>query len=177
MPDYPKKNECLYCPYFCEENIWHLSQHPKLRAHNRNVVFISNLSRQCFFHNQKAGENGYVIWDYHVVLLADHLIFDFDSLLRFPVPLQEYLNQSFGLEEESNYSPLFKLVEADAFVREFSSDRNHMLNSQGKYLQPPPVWEEICDKKVNNLDCFIDMQSREYGAKILSLNELYDEFR
>lgn len=117
-----------------------------------------------------------MIWDYHVVLLANQLVFDFDSLLDFPLSLVDYLNHSFDVVGDPRFRPLFKLIEADVFITEFSSDRSHMLDPGGRFLQSPPKWDMIYSNG-NNLDHFIDMQSVEFGAKILSLNEMYDEFR
>lgn len=102
------------------------------------VVFITNKSRAVDLYNQKLGINGFCSWDYHVVAVErifEHQqqrtpkiirVYDLDSLLPLPVELDVYLVNTFFESEsfiDSGNQPLFRVIEAAAFVRRFSSDR------------------------------------------------------
>ena len=94
----------------------------RLADADRSVVFISNSVRACYVAAQRAGlEQGFVIWDYHVVLLArgeTWEIFDPDSLLGMPVSAATYLENSFaGLELRSG------LFDPDAYAKREGSPR------------------------------------------------------
>jgi hypothetical protein len=159
-----------YCPYYCEENIWHLCQNESLLAHSRKVVFISNKNQCVAIKNQKSGNPVY--WDYHVVLLfkdASWKIADFDTLLPFPCVAKEYLSGSFIADETST----FRVVDADYYTKHFASDRRHMINQDGVYLQQPPPWEKIGSGF--NLWDFVDVSNSEHG-QLYDLNEMYVEF-
>lgn len=117
-----------------------------------------------------------VFWDYHVILLSvsstttttigpdnNHgtqkknicHIHDLDTLLHpFPCPLDFYLESTFQcvLEcfEDPNvrkeYSPLFRVVEAKAYLQHFYSDRMHMFDKvTNTWIKPPPPYKCICD--------------------------------
>jgi protein N-terminal glutamine amidohydrolase len=164
-------SEFRYCACYCEENIWHLCQDHRLKKDSNIVIFISNGSLQCAISNQKSGNDGFVIWDYHVVLLNKGDIWDFDTLLPFPCPAGEYLKKSFVSGISNEYDPMFRLVDAVTFVRSFSSDRSHMIDENGEYLKPPPTWPKIDPTNGSNLFRFVNM-SQSFTGKIYTLFEL-----
>lgn len=156
-----------YCPYYCEENIWHLCQEESFLSLTRKVAFISNKNRCVAVKHQRAGS--LVHWDYHVVLLLKDngwKIADLDTLLPFPCPVEAYLSESFLATE----APVFSVVDADQYVRCFASDRRHMIDQNGMYLQSPPAWEPI--GAGFNLWAFVD---GEYG-RVYDINEMYSAF-
>ena len=108
------KTQYLYTPLFCEENIWQLLQsflvinesmtdetkHVNIAANKMWALIITNPDKKIALLNQQAAEtNQPVIWDYHVIMLAEinhqYLIFDFDTRLPFVTPLPEYLQYTF----------------------------------------------------------------------------------
>lgn len=138
-----------YTKNYCEENIWHLCQHPDLKALEKKVLIISNESKHCsFWHQKSMPETGPVCWDYHVVLLALDQniwsIYDFDSSLEFPISLKTYLSLTFGSDVlNSKNQPFFKLFPATIFSNTFSSDRSHMRDASGNWIFTPPAWPKI----------------------------------
>ena len=135
----------LRVPCYCEENAWRLAyrhlrrgrwsladrrddnnddgdyDERERRCYRYHVVFISNDVRCCPFHMQRAArsEDGYVCWDYHVVVIREVVeegtssssssslpaaataaagrteVLDVDTRLCYPCPLQLYLEGSF----------------------------------------------------------------------------------
>ncbi len=179
MPDFP------YQPYYCEENIWQLCQQAQFTTIERYVLFISNPNKQCALWFQKAAPSGtnVVIWDYHVVMIArtgppssPWEVWDLDTTLDFPMPLSKYLQQTFQLPQHSPYAPLFRLIEAELFLSHFSSDRSHMLDEKGNYLQPPPAWSPPRATPIpSNLMKFIDFRAPFIG-EIFDLTQLKKRF-
>lgn len=168
----------LYTPYYCEENIWHLCQESRFAPMRAHVVFISNLRRQCYFWYQRAARNADepICWDYHVILLAKDTswkIWDLDTTLAFPSDALAYLNRTFMHVGKTTpeWDPLFRLVDARQFAAEFASDRSHMIDADGNWMQPPPHWEPIGNGRPNNLQSFIDMDSTAFGTA-LDINAL-----
>jgi hypothetical protein len=128
--------------------------------------------------NQRAGHGKAIVWDYHVVVLAENPveIWDVDSLLGIPLPLFDYLQDSFRPQIPEQYHPLFRLVQADVFVDIFSSDRSHMQRPDGSFLKPIPNWPIIGKPGVApNLMQFIDMTNAFVG-EVLSLDDLRQRF-
>ncbi len=131
------KNNYVYTPLFCEENIWKLidSLYMKPIAKPIDVLFIINKNNTIAVFEQKMGStNKPVIWDYHVVLLAksgeDLVIFDFDSLCDFPTPISSYFKLTFPGNKNLFYEliPFIKSIPADHYYKHFYSDRSHMKN-------------------------------------------------
>ena len=155
--------EPRYQANYCEENIWHLNCEPELQAQERSIVFISNTGKCFAMWNQKTCEpDSPVMWDYHVVLVArgDSLqIWDLDSSLGNPVTAQEWLQKSFGPVEAmpDTFKPRFRVLDAETFLNEFSSDRSHMLIGENQYREPVPAWDPIGGDKPSNLHRFINM--------------------
>lgn len=168
----------LYCPFWCEENIWHLCEHEAVVGRERWVLVVSNAIRGIAMWAQRAAaQPGLPIaWDYHVVLLvrdgAKSEIWDLDSALGAPVSATAWLEQSF-LELPAAarvLAPVFRVVRAEDYRRQFGSDRSHMLDEQGCLRQPPPSWARI-GEGVGNLDRFVDMDDGFMG-EVMDLAEL-----
>lgn len=161
------RQDCKYTPFYCEENIWHLSQDPAFSSVTRRVVFVSNPARKCAFFNQRgAEEDGFVIWDYHVFLLAGAEAWDLDSTLPFPCPLKRYLTATFRDQLPRWYLPWFRLVKAEDYVAKFASDRRHMRDAAGAFKHPPPPWPANGPADQHNLGDFIDMRQPFLGEVI-----------
>ena len=140
-------NEPLYTSLFCEENIWHLTRRMLelgVASDSLSVLFFSNPDKQVVMFNQRrAGEQGYVVWDYHVVLQAGELIYDLDTTLPFPVAALDYFIASFPdqvvLEEQ--YRGWVRRIPALSFVENLYTDRSHM---QGVISEEEfPSWPSI----------------------------------
>ncbi len=145
------RSRFLYAPFYCEENVWHLSGDPQIEAGQAEVLFISNPFRSCALWEQRAADEDSlpVIWDYHVILVAPSnsgpQVWDLDTRLGFPVDLRMYLKSTFrtlpaGL---SRLAPLFRVIDAETYRGVFSSDRSHMRAADGGWLHPPPPWSAI----------------------------------
>ena len=166
-----------YHPFYCEENIWHLSRDPSLKAAEKYVVFISNEDKTCAMWHMKAavGDELPVIWDYHVILAAkDRVwqIFDLDSKLGCPVAPEPYLRESFQSGWASSFAPKFRVIETELFHKHFSSDRSHMIHEGHQTPYEPPPWPRIFNGKVSNLWQFANM-TEPFLGRVLDL----DEFR
>jgi hypothetical protein len=157
-----------YCPFYCEENIFHLSREPALRARPREVVFISNEHRACaMWHQRAAAREGWpILWDYHVILLvsAPWEVWDLDTRLGLPVPAADYLRRSFRAGVHEEVLPRFRVVEAEAFASMFASDRSHMRLPSGRFRKKPPAWPPIGPPGgAPNLMRFVDVTSPFVG--------------
>lgn len=174
-----------YQPFYCEENAWWLCQHERLQGLERWVVFISNQQRACPLLQQRAVPPGeIVLWDYHVIVMsrADSsskaLVWDLDSRLHFPVDCSLYLDVTFaGVDRlPARFAPKFRVVPAPTFIATFSTDRSHMRDSEGNWLQPPPPWNPPQAVGVaTHLSDFIDMQAAGVGT-VATLQELRTKF-
>jgi hypothetical protein len=139
----------LYQPFWCEENIWHLAQHSATAASERLVLVITGAEAPVACWQQKAGVEGApVLWDYHVVLAtrADGWqIWDLDGRAGLPVAAETWLRTTFPCPElvSESYQPRFAVIAADHYLQRFGSDRAHMRDLNGGWLQPPPPWAEI----------------------------------
>ncbi|XP_020688469.1 protein N-terminal glutamine amidohydrolase isoform X2 [Dendrobium catenatum] len=88
---YPKFSSFTHTPCYCEENVYLLCKKlvmlgvaaPTVR--DLFVVFISNDDKKIV--NQKNAEEG----------RSSHLIWDLDSSLPFPLPLDQYVSETFRL--------------------------------------------------------------------------------
>lgn len=183
-----------YCPYFCEENIWHLCRDDVVAdglriipVEDRRVVFISNDARAVPMDHQKAGKGAVVLWDYHVVLFAlarsGWQCWDLDHDAGAPRPVAEWLSDSFlidgaleayrALTKRDFERPRFRVVEASDFLEHFASDRSHMVDAKGRPTQPHPDWPPIGEGngQGHNLFRFVDTRSAFVGD-VLSYDEL-----
>jgi hypothetical protein len=161
-----------YCPYFCEENIWHLCMDERVIQDNgpiplqaRRVVFISNARRQLAIHYLRAGGGVPVLWDYHVVLLAGGNVWDPDTTLGFPIDLDLWVQESF-FPFDPHCAPRFRVIDAQTYLSLFASDRSHMLDSNGIPVKPLPPWPPIGHGM--NLMRFVDVE-RPFVGELVDL--------
>lgn len=146
-----------YQACFCEENIWHLvrtlaDEQDELAA---QVLFFINANQQVRMAQQRAfGPGGVGFWDYHVVLhlTEERTIVDFDTLLGFQTPVAEYFRKSFPKWEQlpDSWRAIVRQIAAADYLRDFSSDRSHMLDANGRPLAAFPDWPTI-ENDVNPL--------------------------
>ena len=147
------KNKFLkyYTPFFCEENCWQLVNSFSLDSlDNYYVLFLTNETKTIALTNQKISPEGeFVIWDYHVIVYnsQDKEIYDFDSRLNFPEEQNTYIEYTWGDQNRlpENYRTLLRVIPAKAYMSHFYSDRKHMLDNDGKELQPFPIWPCIME--------------------------------
>lgn len=147
------REACAYQAYYCEENVWQLCQHPALAGLERTAVFVTNAWRTCAMWLQRAATAPHlpIVWDYHVVLhtaATDRqpaLIWDLDTLLDFPTPAATWLDHTFAgtSHVRHTYQPRFRLIPSARYIAAFASDRSHMRDASGAWLQPPPPWPAI----------------------------------
>ena len=165
-----------YAAFYCEENVWWLAQDPRFAALARDVVLVTNAQRSVAVFAQRAGpgpDRG-VVWDYHVVLVvrrpAGAEIWDLDCALGAPVPAATWLDASFARAVPRQLEPRFRVVRGDDFVATLSSDRSHMVRSDGRWRVPPPPWP--CPSHgPHNLDRFLDLDDPFVG-ELLGLDAL-----
>ncbi len=178
----------LYCPSYCEENIWHLCQSPRFESQPTWVVFISNAEGCCPLWQQRAGApDEPVLWDYHVILLsllepgAPHPwgVWDLDSRLPSPTPLSSYLQETCrgGTDLPEPLRPQFRVLSRQDYLHHFASDRAHMLSPHGDYLSPPPPWPCIgVPTRPSNLHRFIAVDS-DFIGEVMPLQALVEFFK
>ncbi len=146
------KENLLYSPFYCEEKFWYLYNNPDFADFEKLVVIISNVQKKCVFYSQKlSSQNNHIpiIWNYHVILLVkwtSWLVYDFDTILPFPIITVEYTNKTSKNINSFMQQPKFRLISATDYIKEFSSDRSHMLQI-GKWIHQPPIWNPIINKK------------------------------
>jgi hypothetical protein len=164
-----------YCPYFCEENIWHLAGDPQVARNGepipveeRQVAFISNARRWVAMRGQRAGGNRTILWDYHVVLLADQKVWDPDTTLGFPIDLDLWVKGSF-VPIYPEFAPRFRLIDAPTYLKSFGSDRSHMIGPDGLPRRPFPPWPRIGVGM--NLPRFVDLET-PYLGELVDLGSL-----
>merc|ERR1719244_2577685 len=122
-----------------------------------------------------------VVWDYHVVLVhrsveGEVLVYDLDTVLPFPVALSTYLKMALMDEDQfpEQFPRMFRVVPASDYLELFSSDRQHMKDPTGDWLQPPPAWSCIRGvraSETHNLDTFISMERGSGVGDVISLTE------
>ena len=140
-------NRPAYQPFYCEENIWHLAQDPRCGPSERLVLVISGTSGRFAIWRQRAApmKGEPMTWDYHVVLLARSngwQLWDLDSDLGAPTPAGDWLAKSFPHQDRvrPGFQPRFRVLPAEEYVATLRSDRSHMRDAEGRWLQPPPPW-------------------------------------
>ena len=171
-----------YCPFYCEENIWHLAQAPEFAGVETLVALVSNPGHTCLFWDQRVcqAKDEPVLWDYHVVLLArrpEWVVYDLDTQLPFPINADTYLAHTFRGEGviPPAYEPRFVLFEGADYVNTFASDRSHMLDKDGQWLAPPPKWPPV---HADQGEGFLDLLTGHFDSDApLSLAALRDRLR
>lgn len=174
-----------YCAFYCEENIWKLCQEPDFLERPAFVVFVSNAKKGCAIWHQKAAYSVIdpVVFDYHVFLLVEDecqgwLVFDLDTTLGFPVKAESYFRDSFSISYNvpEEYKPLFRLLTPQEYIRHLSTDRSHMTDEKGKWLQPPPDWESPFQPEIGmNLFQFVQMEE-DFIGEVLDLQMMRERF-
>ncbi|KAI8984791.1 N-terminal glutamine amidase-domain-containing protein [Mycotypha africana] len=184
------KQDLLYTPCYCEENIYMLCREIQRRDYKLfkgcSVIFVSNEFKTVALWQQLAGhgEEHVVIWDYHVFLYYCNedksFVYDFDTTLPFPCPAEVYISKTFqpNAAVDKRYRPKFRLLSAEVYLEHFESDRSHMLNEDGMFVKPPPAYPPIT-KGLHNLNKYITMNPEmnnadesKYG-KVVSFEEFY----
>ncbi len=135
-------------PYWCEENVWHLLDDPRLGSEHRAAWILTNARRQVKLWGQRAARpaGAAVVWDYHVLAASraddSWWIWDLDTTFEFPMRAGEYIAATFaGVETELR--PRVRVVDGGSYRAGFSSDRSHMRDAAGRYQQRPPSWPPI----------------------------------
>ncbi len=188
IPTLPPASPHRYQAYYCEENIWQLASEPTFANVEGYAVFVSNPDKACALWHQRACTTPWepVLWDYHVIYLAatgspssPWQIWDLDTLLGMPIPLADYLTQTFAMLDEihPSYAPSFRLFPRDIFLRDFYSDRSHMLDKHRTWRQPPPPWPAIMPNRPTPLHLLriIDLQDPTLGPS-LDLTQFRERF-
>jgi hypothetical protein len=172
----------LYCPFWCEENVWHLAGEARFAGRPAWVVPIAAPGGACPLWAQRAAPPDQpVFWDYHVVLFAEGEggveVWDLDTRLGMPVPLARYLDVTFAGSEalDRAWRPRFRVVPGAEYRARFASDRAHMRDASGRWRQPPPAWPPIRPDEPGTLARFIDMDARFVG-EVLDLPGLRARF-
>lgn len=165
-----------YTPLFCEENIWQLAGRMLAEGappEHLWVLFFSNPDKQLVMLNQRrAGEQGYVVWDYHVVLMAGDQIYDFDTALPFPVSASDYFPNSFPHQSTlpEQYRGWVRCIPAPTYLQRFYSDRRHMHGVVDEKEFPSwPAITPAADHCVR-LDQYWDMEKGlEDGSEVMDV--------
>lgn len=164
-----------YQPFYCEENIWHLCQHPQYLGGHVIVISAYGDFFPMFFQKTGQGKHQLIFWDYHVVLLQDGKIHDFNSTLSLSTPSQNYFAHSFA--DEARLKPLqipyFRVLSSKDYVESFASDRRHMKTQSG-WNAPPPDWPLISATS-SNLKQFTDMRDTTFG-EVLNQAEVWEQY-
>ena len=115
-----------------------------------------------------------VLWDYHVIAMANGLVYDYDTALSFPCNAQEYVMQAFRPYDpvQETYRQWFRVIPSREFLLTFASDRSHMRRQDGSYTAPPPPYDPIrTDQSTMNLMQFRTMDPQEGFGVVYSLQE------
>ena len=184
-----------YCPYFCEENVWHLCRDDVVKdgervisLEDRRAVFISNDRRAVPMDHQKAGAGNLVVWDYHVVLFAltrgGWQCWDLDHDRGSPRELADWMRDTFlidapleayrALTGKDIEKPRFRVIDAEEFVEHFSSDRSHMMDHKRRPTRPFPAWDPIRPTE-STLMRFVDTRAAWVG-EVYSFDDVRLQF-
>jgi hypothetical protein len=169
-----------YQPYYCEENAWHRAQRLAQAGATPMVLFISNARQQVILFNQRAaGPEGWVMWDYHVVVLCAGQIYDPDCTRGSPLDAPRWLDASFPPQAQvpAPYAPQFRRVPWPTLRAGFTTDRRHMRDAAGQWQQPPPSWSPpTAPGHGHNLHRWIDFGPAQIppasAAEVLTLDAL-----
>jgi hypothetical protein len=104
-------------------------------------------------------------------------VWDLDSLLSLPVPMRQYLDETFCHRrfERTLHAPRFRIIEASEYVKSFSSDRSHMRDKNGDWLAPPPAWSPILKEGGCSFPQLIDFRPGMMPES-LTLSRVYELF-
>lgn len=153
-------------PFWCEENAWHLCIDPRIGT-DAVVVVISNPARAVALWRQRAAASpdAPVIWDYHVVVAAQHqgrtTVWDPDTTIGFGIDAASYRALTFLPPPRALLRPRFRVIAAAEYRARFASDRRHMRDASGGWQQPPPAWPPIGTG--HTLDAILDTDDPTFG--------------
>lgn len=170
--------QCPYTALFCEENVWWLAHRLAERgqaAERVDVVFLANPGTGVLLLEQRAAAPGQaVIWDYHVILrvcAADgSWIMDPDSRLPCPVRCQDYLRDTFPAQDmlPPDLRSWIRTVPAAAYLRQFRSDRRHMLGRVAQEAFPPyPIIQPAPGVAAVDLAEYLDLRREIPGTELV----------
>ncbi|KAL6530467.1 hypothetical protein OROMI_028356 [Orobanche minor] len=164
-----------HTPYYCEENVYFLCK----KLVDDGIAKSDGSDLYIPLWHQKASHraDGVILWDYHVISVQKrkesnlpHLVWDLDSSLPFPSPLPTYVAETIrpSFKLFSEFQRVFRIVHAPIFLRSFASDRRHMKDSAGNWLNPPPSYEAIVaqDGTTHNLNEYMEMSSSDVVESI-----------
>lgn len=176
-----------YTSHYCEENTLRLCRDligpAEATGVELYVVFISNRARQVPVWCQSLADSEYepVLWDYHVLLMAQHprgnWIYDLDSTLPFPSQATQYMTHAFrkGASMDERYRQVFRVVPARECADHFASDRSHMRQRGGVYSAQPPEYPPLRGPRAsssNNMEEWINMDASVGRGRVLSLLQM-----
>ena len=193
------RDHLTYTSCYCEENVWKLCEEIERRFGNDEAgdrlsrcfaVFISNPTKSVPIWCQRSSKDPRsvpVVWDYHVILILrgkgeePSLVYDMDSVLRFPETFLVYFDHSFRDEEQlkSRYRRFFRVISAKEYLNRFASNRSHMKKPDGSWAMPPPDYDPIVakDGATNNIKNCIDMtESSGCFGDVKSAKQFWDFF-
>jgi hypothetical protein len=172
------KSKFKYTPAYCEENIWHLASEARFDGLDARVVLVTGPGSHRKLWYQSCSEHDAlpVHWDYHVILVVrDDIwqVWDLDTTLELPVNAATYFRKTFRGPDESfnNKNILFRTIDADEYIENFSSDRSHMRLPSGDWAAPPPSWPLIVKSEKSNLMKWLDSESDGPG-ELLTLEQM-----
>ena len=172
------KSKFKYTAAYCEENIWHLASEYQFRGLDAKVVLITGTGshRKLWFQRCSEHDEIPVHWDYHVILLMrddSWQVWDLDTTLELPVNAVTYFRKTFRGPDESftNANVIFRTIDADEYIANFSSDRSHMRLPSGVWAAPPPSWPPIVKSESSNLMEWLDIESDGPG-ELLTLEQM-----
>ncbi|KAL6893584.1 hypothetical protein ACP4OV_007682 [Aristida adscensionis] len=182
-----------HTPFYCEENVYLLCKElirvgvADPAGTDLYVVFISNEEKKVPLWHQKASysDYGFIVWDYHVICIQSRrnkgesldLVWDMDSDLSFPATFLQYASEAIRLLSfgDSTFRRLFRVIHAPIFLQSFASDRSHMKDDKGNWIQSPPKYEAIVaeDGTTNNLNEYITMCTSDVADLNSMVNKVY----
>ncbi|MCL6270620.1 protein N-terminal glutamine amidohydrolase [Sansalvadorimonas sp. 2012CJ34-2] len=143
-------------------------------ANDLTVLFLSSPSRKTPILQQKSSPHpdSPVLWDYHVILLMRNKgaswIFDFDSHLSFPVQAGDYFQKCFYPQDtlSPEHQVYIREISADEYLKTFTSDRSHMLDSEEKPLVRFPPYPPINQNKEETISLmeYLDIEKMQLKA-------------
>lgn len=164
-----------YWPYYCEENVWHLCGEAEFAEREPHALFITNPARRVAMWGQRLAEDPDLplAWDYHVVFVArgpasegsPWRVWDLDGAGDLITPAIPWLHASFRGQGvvPPEFRPSFRLVPGPLYQARFVSDRSHMRDDAGGWIQPPPPWPALGVVESapiqTNLDAFLDTRA------------------
>tara|TARA_A100001015_G_C14988245_1_gene712565 strand:+ start:864 stop:1634 length:771 start_codon:yes stop_codon:yes gene_type:complete len=174
-----------YASCYCEENCYKLIERllsaPLSIDYEIYCIFISTDSSKTPLFCQQAAqtEEGFVMWDYHVIVFLSKkdrnddddvgFVLDLDTTIQpFPCPISLYCNRTLRpeLPLKAEYQRLYRVVPGRTYLNSFSSDRSHMKESNT--LAPPwPCIVGIEAKDDNTIDSYRYITLKEESSSRL----------